>query len=237
MPLRRSELEEIEARLVSLRAAIEERQRVERQHLIEQERMRVAQDLHDELGATITEVSMLGSLARTPSLPAESKDRYLDQLTTVSRSLVATLDEIVWAVNPRRDSLLDLILRMRSFANEVLAGRQIEFQFVAPDRELTQKLGAELRRDVFLIFKESLNNAVRHSNCTHVMIELRLDQYSLTLVVSDDGCGFAASGSSEGHGLVSMQRRAKALGGELKLQSLAGEGTKVSFSVPRRRRS
>ena len=107
--------------------------------------------------------------------------------------------------------------------------------FVAPDREQESKLGAELRRDVFLIFKESLNNAVRHSSCTHVVIELHLDQSSLALVVRDDGCGFAPSGSSEGHGLVSMQRRAKSLGGKLQLQSLAGEGTCVSLSVPRRR--
>src|SRR4029077_13538653 len=110
------------------------------------------------------------------------------------------------------------VLRMRSFANEVLAGRQIEFQFVAPDRELSQKLGAEMRRDVFLIFKEALNNAVRHSSCKHVMIELRLDPALLSLVVSDDVCGLTSAGSSEGHGLVSMQRRAKSLGGELQLE-------------------
>jgi signal transduction histidine kinase len=199
-------------------------------------RTRIAADLHDDIGTNLTRIAILSEVAHQQLHDAyPSAATPLSSIARISRESAASMSDIVWAVNPRRDSLLDLVLRMRSFANEVLAGRQIEFQFVAPDRELSQKLGAELRRDVFLIFKESLNNAVRHSSCTHVVIELRLDQSSLALEIRDDGCGFTPSGSSEGHGLVSMQRRAKSLGGELQLQSLAAEGTCISLSVPRRR--
>ena len=203
---------------------------------IERVRTRIAADLHDDIGANLTRIAILSEVAHQQLQDAHpSAAAPLSSIARISRESAASMSDIVWAVNPRRDSLLDLVLRMRSFANEVLAGRQIEFQFVAPDRELSQKLGAELRRDVFLIFKEALNNAVRHSSCTQVVIELRLDQYALSLVVRDDGCGFVPSGSSEGHGLVSMKRRAMSVGGELTLQSLEGEGTKVSLNVPRHR--
>jgi signal transduction histidine kinase len=212
------------------------RSRVARLLGIERVRTRIAADLHDDIGANLTRIGILSEVAHQQLHDAHpSSAAPLSSIARISRESAASMSDIVWAVNPRRDSLLDLVLRMRSFANEVLAGRQIDFQFVAPDRELSRKLGAELRRDVFLIFKEALNNAVRHSRCKHVMIELRLEQSSLALVVCDDGCGFALSGSSEGHGLVSMQRRAKSLGGELQLESLVGEGTSVSLSVPRRR--
>ena len=212
------------------------RSRVARLLGIERVRTRIAADLHDDIGTNLTRIAILSEVAHQQLHDAHpSAATPLSSIARISRESAASMSDIVWAVNPRRDSLLDLVLRMRSFANEVLAGRQIEFEFVAPDHELSQKLGAELRRDVFLIFKESLNNAVRHSSCKRVMIELCLDQSSLALVVRDDGCGFTPSGSSEGHGLVSMQRRAKSLGGELQLQSLAGEGTCVSLNVPRRR--
>lgn len=203
---------------------------------IERVRSRIAADLHDDIGTNLTRIAVLSEVAHQQLHDAHpSAAGPLSSIARISRESAASISDIVWAVNPRRDSLLDLVLRMRSFANEVLAGRQIEFQFVAPDRELSQKLGAELRRDVFLIFKEALNNAVRHSSCSHVVIELRLDQYALSLVVRDDGCGFVPLRSSEGHGLVSMNRRARSIGGALELQSFEGEGTKVSLNVPRHR--
>lgn len=212
------------------------RSRVARLLGIERVRTRIAADLHDDIGANLTRIAILSEVAHQQLHSADpSAAAPLSSIARISRESAASMSDIVWAVNPRRDSLLDLVLRMRSFANEVLAGRQIEFEFKAPDGELSQKLGAELRRDVFLIFKEALNNAVRHSGCTRVLIELRFEQYALTLIVRDDGGGFAPSGSSEGHGLVSMQRRAKSVGGELKLQSSDGEGTTVSLLVPRRR--
>ncbi len=213
------------------------RSRVARLLGIERVRTRIAADLHDDIGANLTRIAILSEVAHRELSDAHPSAvaNPLSSIARISRESVASMSDIVWAVNPRRDSLVDLILRMRNLANEVLAGRQIEFQFNAPDRELDQKLGAELRRDTFLIFKEALNNAVRHSGCKHVTIDLRLDRLALALSVSDDGCGFTLSSSSEGHGLVNMERRARALGGDLQLQSSPGEGTKISLSVPRRR--
>ncbi len=144
------------------------------------------------------------------------------------------MSDIVWAINPKRDSLLDLIQRMRRFASEIFSNRRIEFEFRAPETDQDLKLGANIRRDVFLIFKEAVNNAARHSDCERVDIDLSLDRSWLLLKVSDNGRGFDVSEPREGEGLVSMRRRAIGLGGELSVRSLADEGTEIVLKIPRR---
>lgn len=211
------------------------RSRVARLLGIERVRTRIAADLHDDIGTNLTRIAVLSEVAHSQLNEANSGvANPLSAIARISRESVASMSDIVWAVNPRRDSLLDLVLRMRRFANEILAGRNIEFEFHAPETDQDQKLGADLRRDTFLIFKEALNNAVRHSGCANVEIELQVDRLWLVLKVSDDGSGFEPSASGEGHGLVSMQRRAKALGGELQLLSREGKGTEILLRVPRR---
>lgn len=211
------------------------RSRVARLLGIERVRTRIAADLHDDIGTNLTRIAVLSEVARSQLNEANpSVANPLSSIARIARESVASMSDIVWAVNPRRDSLLDLVLRMRRFANEILASRKIEFQFHAPETDEDQKLGADLRRDVFLIFKEALNNAVLHSDCANVEIELQLDRFWLVLKASDDGSGFEPSASSEGHGLVSMQRRAKALGGELRVLSRPGKGTEILLKVPRR---
>lgn len=213
------------------------RSRVMRLLGIERVRTRIAADLHDDIGTNLTRIAILSEVAHS-QLNEENPSvaNPLSSIARISRESVASMGDIVWAINPKRDSLLDLVLRMRRFANEIFAARKIEFQFHAPETDQDQKLGADLRRDVFLIFKEAVNNAVRHSGCANVEIELKLDPRWLVLKVSDDGSGFEPSVTSEGHGLVSMQRRAKALGSELQLLSRPGKGTEILLKAPRRAR-
>lgn len=229
MVLRRQVVE----RTRQLEKQILERQRAERQHLIEQERMRVAQDLHDELGATITEVSMLGSLAKTPSLPTESKERYLDQLTAVSRSLVATLDEIVWAVNPKYDSVASLASYYSLFAQRFLNLAGIACRLKVADSFPAAALDSRLRHGVFLAFREALNNAVRHSGASEVRIGMAVVAGELRISVADNGKGFTPGEGLPGRdGLASMRQRMKNLGGECEIRSSTGQGTHVEFRLP-----
>ena len=146
------------------------------------------------------------------------------------------MGDIVWAINPKRDHLIDLVQRMRRLASEVFAGRKIEFEFRSPESDDDLRLGADVRRDVFLIFKESVTNAARHSGCSNVEIELHIERSWLVLTVRDDGGGFDVESSTEGNGLVSMRRRAVSLGGELQLNSIEGESTEIILRVPRRTR-
>ena len=216
-----------------LETQIHERQRAERQRLIEQERTRVAQDLHDELGATITEVSMLGSLARTPSLPVESRERYLDQLTNVSRSLVATLDEIVWAVNPKYDSVASLASYYSLFAQRFLNLAGMACRLQVADSFPDTPLDSRLRHGVFLGFREALNNAVRHSGASEVRIGMEVIGQELVISVADNGRGFTAMDGVPGRdGLASMRQRMTKLGGICEIKSQAGEGATIRFRLP-----
>jgi len=144
------------------------------------------------------------------------------------------MNDIVWAISPEHNSLVDLTRRMRRHAEEVFALREIDLDFTAPAADSDLKLSVGARRDLLLIFKEAVNNAARHSLCTSIEIEFRWDHSGLRLKIKDDGQGFdPAALNGSGHGLRSMQRRAAALGGTLTIQSSAG--TTVEFALPLRK--
>jgi signal transduction histidine kinase len=216
-----------------LEIQIQERQLAERRREIEQERARVAQDLHDELGATLTEVSILGSLIKTPSLPEETRDRHLDKLVGVSRTVVATLDEIVWAVNPKYDSVASLASYYSLFAQRFLNLAGIACRLQVADSFPKASLDSRLRHGVFLAFKEALNNAVRHSGASEVRISMGITDNQLKVVVDDNGKGFAHVNGLPGRdGLASMKERMLKLGGRCELNSEPGRGTTVEFRLP-----
>jgi len=144
------------------------------------------------------------------------------------------MSDIVCAINPLQDHLSDLVRRMRRLASEVLPARDIEFVFNAPATGLDLKLGADVRREVFLMFKETINNLVRHSQCTKVEIVFTIEKGWLVLLVTDNGKGFDPEVNGEGNGLVSLRRRASSLSGETVVTSHDGEGTKVTIRVPHR---
>jgi len=123
---------------------------------------------------------------------------------------------------------------MRRFAEEAFTARGIALEFRGPDHERGMRLGHETRRQLFLLFKECVTNAVRHADCTRARVELRVDGRGLALAVSDDGCGFDPSAPSDGNGLESMRRRALALGGTLEVDSAAGRGTRLTATAPLR---
>jgi signal transduction histidine kinase len=141
------------------------------------------------------------------------------------------MSDVVWAINPKRDTLRDTIRRMRQHAEEVFAGRGVALEFQAPDGDQTLRLPLEVRRDFFLIFKEALNNAVRHSRCRQVRIDVQADDSGLHLRVADDGVGFETSVDPTGNGLISMRRRAGKMGATLDVVSAPGHGTVVFLSV------
>jgi len=224
---------EVDERTAQLKKEIEERQLVEQHHAIERERTRVAQDLHDELGAGLTEVSMLGSLANAPTIASEAKNRYLEQLTHVARSLVATLDEIVWAVNPHYDSVGSLVSYFSLFAESFLGLAGIKCRLRVVDEIPEYPLDSRQRHGVFCSFKEALNNAIRHSKATEVQIVFKVAANQLMLSVIDNGCGFEfVAGEPGKDGLVSLRQRMQQLGGDCQITSQPERGTKVEIRLP-----
>jgi len=209
------------------------RSREERFAELERVRRRIAADLHDDIGSSLTQISLLSEVMRTRVDRDDSRlTGPLSMIAGASRELVDSISDIVWAINPQKDHLSDLTLRMRRFASDVFTARNILFRLSEPDEEQDVQLGANIRREIFLIFKESVNNVVRHSGCIEAQIEFQVAEQYLVLKVADDGKGFDSSASANGHGLTSMRKRAQDIGGRLEITSNGGKGTTVSLKVP-----
>ena len=203
-------------------------------HLLELERIRIriATDLHDDIGSSLSQIAVLSEVVRRQVEGHTAVSQPLSTIASTSRELVDSMSDIVWAINPDRDNLGDLSQRMRRFASDLLTMNDIELQFVAREIETTVKLDAETRRQIFLIFKECVNNIVRHSGCTRVEINLGAENRLISLTIKDDGIGFDKAQPGHGHGLSSMQQRAESLGASLHISSPAGGGTTVLLQVP-----
>jgi len=216
-----------------LAAEIEERQASERHREMESERARVAQDLHDELGSGLTEAGILTSLVQSDAIPQEKKKDYLTQLAEVCRGLVTGLDEIVWAVNPRYDSVTDLAGYFSLFAQRFLDLAGIQCRLKIADSVAGHPLDARRRHGLFLAFKEALNNIVRHSGATEVKLEIGVTAGRLGISLADNGRGFAVAPDSPGRdGLAGMLARMEKLGGACRIETNPGSGTLVGFSLP-----
>jgi signal transduction histidine kinase len=221
----------IRRRTAQWQSEIETRQKAEQNRVMEQERIRIARDLHDELGAGLTEMGFLGALAKNPSIPPNEKEHYLDQLTESTRSLVTGLDEIVWAVNPRYDSVGSLITYYSLFAQRFLnlAGIACRLKIVEPLPELP--LDSKLRHGIFLAFKEALNNVVRHSQASEVEIEMEVAGNQLILSIRDNGRGIEPGTVPGQDGLNGMYERLQQIDGKCQVTSKSGGGTNVRFQI------
>ncbi len=210
-----------------------ERLRVRRRLEMERIRTRIATDLHDDIGSSLSQISILCEVAvRRMSDDPSAAVQSLSQATETSRSLVDSMSDIVWAINPARDGLSDLVHRMRRFANDLFAEGNVVHRFdcFGAERDLT--LGNDVRRQVYLVYKECLHNVVKHAQATEVLIELRLRGSCLELRVEDNGAGFHPEGAMDaGNGLRNLKRRAEGMGGRLTIDSRPGEGTRIAFHV------
>jgi ligand-binding sensor domain-containing protein/two-component sensor histidine kinase len=209
--------------------------RVARLLELERIRTRIALDLHDDIGANLSLIAMASDVASRQS-PDDNQQmtEALSLISGTSRELVDSMGDIVWAVNPEREHLVDLVKRMRRFASDVFSARNIAFHFEAPIDVRNIRLRTETRREVLLIFKEAVNNIARHSGCVQAEIEFKSQGSWLVLKLKDNGRGFDTSQSFDGNGLMSMGRRAERLGGKLEVVSHNGEGTAVILKTPLR---
>jgi signal transduction histidine kinase len=224
---------QVETRTAELEVQIQERQRVEHQRAMEQERSRIAQDLHDELGSGITEISMLVTVAGSASVPGNGQGRHLEEIGDRARQMVTALDEIVWAMNPKHDSLMSLVSYSCLYADRLLKLANIACQLKGavdlPDRAVS----SVHRHEFFLAFKEALTNVIRHSGATEVRLGVRLIGNRLRLSIADNGHGLATDAAGRcGDGLVNMRLRLEKMGGRFEIASQPGRGTTVRFYMP-----
>lgn len=209
-------------------------ERLERQRAVENERARIAKDIHDDLGSTLTHITMLSDPARGALEEMPATLGNLNQIHTTARELTRSMDEIVWAINPQHDTLDSLMAYLESFAQDFLGTARVRCRLDMPLQYPALPLTAEVRHNLFLAFKEALHNVVKHSKATEVRIVASLTPTEFTLGLEDNGSGFvtpAAGHRGFGNGLANMHRRLAKIGGACEIASVPGKGTKVSFLV------
>jgi signal transduction histidine kinase/ligand-binding sensor domain-containing protein len=202
---------------------------LELEHAREAERTRIARDLHDDLGASLTEISMLAGMAAEESTAAARG--CLEEIAAKTQAAVGTLDEIVWAVNPRHDTLASLADYVAAFAGEFLAAAGLALRLDVARPLPALPLAADRRHSLFLALREALNNVVKHAHATEVRLRLQTEGGRIVVEIEDDGCGFARAAAGGGEGLGNLQARLAEAGGTCQIESTPGRGTSVRLTV------
>jgi len=221
-------------------------EKLEREQAVERERTRIAKDIHDDLGASLTRITMLSQSVRGETQIPEYVSTNLERIFSTARELTRALDEIVWAVNPRHDTLDSLANYLSRFAYDFLTVAEIRCRLDVPLQLPAVLVTTEVRHNLFLAFKEALNNVVKHAAASEVQVALKLEANQLTLTVVDNGRDFVVNDPApmpppanpdriiHGYGLPNMKRRLAEIGGACEVQGVAGQGTTVIFRVPLR---
>jgi len=217
-------------------AALAYRLRVARLIELERVKMRIATDLHDDVGASLSQIAVLSQYAsRQAARGAPETGASLERITELAGSVVDAMSDVVWSINPSRDRMSDLVHRMRRFAVDLFSDGATVLRLDLPENPSDEPLDPEVRRQVYLVFKEALRNAVRHADAREVEASLVRQGTGLVLAVRDDGGGIDGGAGSDGAGLESMRQRAARIGGTLEIRPRDGRGTEVLLRIPARR--
>ena len=217
-------------------------ERLQRQQAIERERIRIARNIHDDLGANLTRITMLSASARSDLDNSRQVAGHLDQIHNTARELTRAMSEVVWAVNPRHDTLGSVGAYLEEFGQNLLKTAGLRCKIDMPAQFPTRVITAEVRHNIFLAFKEALHNAIKHAGASEVRIALAVKPDVFTLMVEDDGRGFAMETAlagtlrdqprrGAGNGLANMRQRLAEIGGRCEIESAPGKGTRVTFTV------
>jgi hypothetical protein len=205
--------------------------------LLQRERARIAREIHDDIGARMTQLVLDGEEARRELADASNMQLRLTHICEEARGLLATMDEILWAVNPRRDTLRDFATYVCKYANKFFKPTQIQCRFELEPALSAAAFSLPLRRSLFMAIKESLNNAVKYSEATELCLKIQWQNERLVVVVQDNGKGFDPATVTPGrNGLTNMVQRMGEVGGRCLITSQPGKGCRVEFSIPLKRR-
>jgi signal transduction histidine kinase len=223
---------QVEERTAQLETEMRSREHAEQQRAAEAERSRIARDLHDELGSGLTEVSLLASagLGERPSF--EKQSERFRVIADKARLLVSGLDVIVWAVDPKENSLQSFADYLSSSASEFLAASGVICRFKIPVEFDAVTLSGQTRHHLFLAVREALNNVVRHARATEVELRITQADDRLEIAIADNGCGFDVTPVPCGNGLANLRERLDGLGGRCEIETQTGKGTTVQLTLP-----
>ncbi len=195
---------------------------------IERLRVRIASDLHDDLGSALTKIALHSEIIQSSDKSDQVKSSS-KKIGGMSREIITTMSDVVWSIDARNDNMGNLIDRMRDFAYSVLSLQDIAVSFKTHSLDPDKKIPINYRQNIFLIFKESINNIARHAGATAVTVELRNDRQNFSMRVSDNGHGFEKTTVKSGNGLGNMEMRAKRIGAKISVKS--DEGVNIFLTM------
>jgi len=234
------------ARFYAIRRIRRRIELINRERAVENERSRIAQDIHDDLGANLTEITLLSELAQSAEAPPEEVQSDIRKIAARARELTRSVDATVWAVNPRYDNFDSFVSYACAYAEDYLNSAGVRLRLAVPAELPSHALPPEVRHNVFLILKEALNNTVKHAAANEVWLRIALLPNAFSLVIEDNGKGFnleAADAKTRGEavppeaadnqkdGLLNMRRRMKSIGGQFEMSSQPGVGTTIRLRV------
>ncbi len=199
---------------------------------VEAVRQKVSRDLHDDIGSALSTINILSTMAKSKLMDEPAKaTEYISKISESSSKMMEAMDDIVWSINPMNDSMQKVFARMREFAGEVLESKDIEVKLHFDEGANDVALNMEQRRDIFLIFKEAVNNIAKYANATDVNIDVRLKDRLLSLIIKDNGIGFILQNADSGNGLNNMRDRAEKLKARFNISSETNNGTEIKLEM------
>ncbi|MBC8045439.1 MAG: tetratricopeptide repeat protein [Fimbriimonadaceae bacterium] len=205
------------------------RKKIEYQKKLAQDRTRISSDLHDDIGAALSSISMYSDVVKmqVENKQFDDANHLLTDIASTSRELMDNMSDLVWAINPRNDSYEKIIQRTKSFAHRILQTKNIQLQFSASDNLQNINMPMEVRHNLFMIYKEAINNAAKYSEAKNVTMDIQRTDKKIISKITDDGKGFEMKGDKEGNGLKNMKRRAEEIYSAFSMESTPGKGTQI----------
>ena len=223
---------QVNQRTLQLQREIREREHAERQHTLEAERSRIARDLHDDLGSSLTEINVLASTGLRPRSNERAYPALFKAIGDKARDLIAALDVIVWAVDPEDNSLQSLADYLSGYTREYLSVSSIACRFKIPVTLPDMTFDGEIRHELLMVVKETLNNIVRHAEATEVEFSMDVTNGILEISIADNGKGFDLASEAGGKGIKNRSARLANLGGSCQVESQPSKGTVVRIGLP-----
>jgi signal transduction histidine kinase len=205
------------------------RVRVNRLLDLQRLRLRIASDLHDDIGSNLSSIALLSDMMQSRARSGETDQQQLARIQQTASGTMDALRDIIWLVNPSNDGLADFEFRLRGIATDLLGETTLQFDSRI---DVSVPLGMSAKRHVLLLYKEALHNVRKHANARSVQVRVVVERARLSLTVADDGVGFDATASHTGYGLRSLAHRAEQLGGTLRIHAAPASGTTITLTVP-----
>ncbi len=203
--------------------------RIEQVRKVERLRTKIASDLHDDVGSLLTQISMQSDLITQGVLAQTEQELEIKKIASTSREAVKTMGDVVWSIDARKGTVADMLDRMKDYSSEMLQSKEIDFEFEVSGWEPTDIVDLTVRQNLYLIYKEAINNVVKHSNATSILVEMNRAGKDSELIVQDNGSSVSSGKKVNGQGLMNMQMRAERLGGTLTVDKSNGYRIHLKF--------